>query len=205
MLRKGRFYEGEELRDVAKILPEGAGVLDVGANLGNHALFFATQAGAAQVLVIEPNPLALAPLLANVVMNELRGVIRTEALGIGLGARAESGFSIRRRVQNLGRSRMERGGGDALELHPGDALFADEWFDLVKIDVEGIEMEVLEGMEKTIARCRPVIFIEVDNVNADAFGAWCGARDYGVHSKARRYPANLNCIVQPVETMGEAI
>jgi FkbM family methyltransferase len=59
-------------------------VLDVGANVGNHALYFATRMAAAKVVVIEPNPLALAPLLANVVVNGLTDVIETRHLGVGL-------------------------------------------------------------------------------------------------------------------------
>ncbi|WP_425070553.1 FkbM family methyltransferase [Sagittula sp. S175] len=198
MQRKGRFYEDDDLREVAKFLPKAPRVLDVGANVGNHAMYFATQCGAESVVVIEPNPLALAPLVANILLNDLGGVIRTEALGIGLGAKSEGGLYMRRRLQNLGGTRMQRDMGGDLEVHPGDALFADEQFDLIKIDVEGMEMDVLAGLELTIARCRPLIFIEVDDENTAAFDDWCAARGYVPRYEVRRYNVNKNYLVQPV-------
>lgn len=195
--RKGRFYEDEDLAELAKFLPDRPRVLDVGANVGNHALYFATQCAAESVVVIEPNPLALAPLLANITLNDLSGVIRTEALGIGLGARSEGGFHMRKRWQNLGGTKMQKRDGGGLEVHPGDAIFGDEHFDLIKIDVEGMEMDVLAGLEETVARCRPLLFIEVDNENDDAFLAWCKARDYAPRYEVRRYRTNKNYLMQP--------
>lgn len=195
--RKGQFYEREDLDEIARHLPEGARILDVGANVGNHALYFATQCAVDSVIVIEPNPRACAPLVANVILNDLGQIVRMEALGIGLGARSESGFSMTERARNLGAARMVPGEGD-LPVHPGDALFAEEHFDLIKIDVEGMEMAVLEGLEATIARCRPLIFIEVDTARTAAFEAWCAAHDYHSRYEVRRYAANVNHLIQPI-------
>jgi FkbM family methyltransferase len=193
----GGFFEAEDLAEVARHLPKAARVLDVGANIGNHALFFATQCGAAQVTVIEPNPLALAPLVANVVLNGLEGVIRMEALGIGLGAESEGGLFMKRHDRNLGSTKMLRGRGGDLVVHAGDALFSEEHFDLIKIDVEGMEMEVLAGLEETIARCRPLLFVEVDDANAADFAAWAAARGYAALYDRRHHGANKNFLMAP--------
>lgn len=197
-LRGGAFYEAADLHEVAKFLPPQARVLDVGANIGNHALYFSTQCGAASVIVVEPNPVALAPLVANIVLNDLGGIIRTEALGIGLGARSRTGMTMSSRDHNLGGARMMGDPQGQLEIHPGDALFADESFDLLKIDVEGMEMRVLAGLEQTIARCRPLIFIEVDEANATAFADWCAAQSYVPRYEVQRYAANRNYLLQPI-------
>lgn len=190
--RKGNFYEAEDLASLAQHMPEGARVLDVGANVGNHAIYFATQCGAQSVVVIEPNPLALAPLVANIVLNDLQDVIRMDALGIGLGARSEAGLSMKRHHRNLGGTKMERTGKGQLEVHAGDVLFDGEEFDLIKIDVEGMEMDVLAGLEATIDRCKPLLFIEIDDANAEVFEAWYKARGYVVLDSVRRYRANIN-------------
>ena len=42
--------------------------------------------------------------------------------------------------------------------------------DVLKVDVEGLEIDVLEGAEKTIARCKPIIVIERCVFNSERFG-----------------------------------
>ena len=50
--------------------------------------------------------------------------------------------------------------------------------DLIKIDVEGMELEVLEGATDTIERTRPVLLVESIKAGSDRLAAWLGARDY---------------------------
>lgn len=195
--RKGGFFEADDLLKIAAHLSENARILDVGANVGNHAVYWATQCGAAQVTVIEPNPLALAPLVANIVLNDLTEVIRMDALGIGLGAESEGGLFMKRHDRNLGGTKMLRGRGGSLEVHPGDALFGEDHFDLIKIDVEGMEMEVLAGLEETVRRCRPLLFVEVDDANAVAFRDWYDQRGYTPLHEVRHFGANMNYLLQP--------
>ena len=40
----------------------------------------------------------------------------------------------------------------------------------LKVDVEGLEIDVLQGAEKTIARCKPIIVIERCVFNSERFG-----------------------------------
>lgn len=194
--RAGQFFEARDLARLAEHLPPQPRVLDVGANVGNHALFFATQCAAARIVVVEPNPLALAPLVANVVLNGLTNVIALDALGVGLGAASEGGLFMKRHDRNLGATRMLRGQQGALETHAGDTLFAEEQFDLIKIDVEGMELEVLTGLQETVARCRPLIFVEVDATNAQGFAAWCAAHAYA-EVFAIDHGGNMNYLIQP--------
>ncbi|WP_299933158.1 FkbM family methyltransferase [uncultured Pelagimonas sp.] len=196
--RKGAFFEAEDLAKVAEHLPKAPRVLDVGANVGNHAIYFATQCDAASVIVVEPNPLALAPLVANIVLNNLTDVIRMDALGVGLGAESEAGLFMKRHDRNLGGTKMLRGRDGDLEVHAGDMLFEEEQFDLIKIDVEGMEMEVLTGLEATVERCKPLLFIEVDDANAEAFQSWCSKRGYQSVFEVRHYGANMNFFMKYV-------
>ena len=58
----------------------------------------------------------------------------------------------------------------AIEQKTIDSLGLDR-MDLVKIDVEGMELDVLEGARETIARCKPVMVIEIIKTDAAAVNA----------------------------------
>ncbi|WP_273688606.1 FkbM family methyltransferase [Ketogulonicigenium vulgare] len=176
-LRAGTFYEADVLAEVLRHLPQGAHILDVGANIGNHALFFATRAKAARVVVIEPNPLAMAPLFANVVVNGLDGVIDLDYLGIGLSDEDAGGFAMHRHDRNLGATKMRKGGGD-LQVRRGDDLFGDQVFHFVKIDTEGMEIKVLSGISKLVDRCQPTILVEVFHGHIPALMNWMDTHRY---------------------------
>lgn len=197
-IRRGDFYEAADLARLAAALPAGATVIDVGANIGNHTLFFATRAKAALVVPVEPNPLALAPLVANVVINGLAGVVDLSRLGVGLSDRDEGGFGMKRHDRNLGATRMKPGKGQ-LRVCPGDALFDDLTPHLIKIDVEGMELDVLRGLSATIARARPMVFVEVDHANAAGFAEWCDAAGYVTDWVSRQSDRNQNHLIRPQE------
>jgi len=197
-LRGGNFFEQEELELLKNYVKRGAHIIDIGANIGNHALFFATQLKAQRVVVIEPNPLALAPLVANVLVNQLTNVIDIGALGVGLSDRSESGFGMKRHDRNLGATKMFAGKGK-LQVHAGDDLFADETPDFIKIDVEGMEMQVLAGLEATITAHRPLLLIEIDNENDEAFEAWRQTHKYDVVNTKKHYRKNCNYMLRAAE------
>jgi hypothetical protein len=74
----------------------------------------------------------------------------------------------------------------------GDDLFGDEEFDLIKIDVEGMEIEVLLGMKGVIERSRPKIFVEVIEANARAFEKLMKHWGYRISSNSEIYPGIAN-------------
>ena len=195
--RRGEFFEAEELSMLAKTIKSGAHIFDIGANVGNHAMFFATRLGAARVVAIEPNPLALAPLVANVLLNRLENVIDLGFLGVGLSDVSGGGYGMKRHDRNLGATRMFAGKG-TLEVYRGDDLLEGEAPDLIKIDVEGMEIKVLSGLDGIIAAHRPIILIEVDEENAAAFEEWRAAQSYAVRHSVRHSRKNCNHRIAPV-------
>jgi FkbM family methyltransferase len=50
--------------------------------------------------------------------------------------------------------------------------------DFIKIDIEGMELEALEGAAKTIAKSRPILLIEKIKSNAEEIGQWLGKHGY---------------------------
>ena len=68
--RHARFYEQPMLDEVAPRLPENALVVDVGANIGNHTVYFTKLLGL-KVIAVEPNPPAIRLLQQNINLNEI--------------------------------------------------------------------------------------------------------------------------------------
>jgi FkbM family methyltransferase len=141
--------------------------LDVGANIGNHALFFCRSF--AQVIAFEPCPWARELLNLNVAMNNVDNVI---VQPMGLSDRKDTAqLSIC--LPNLGGS-FVRCHGDAgpqlanpsaedveIELNSGDSVVDPAWpVGFIKVDVEGMESQVIAGLVSTIERHHPVIMLE---------------------------------------------
>jgi len=50
--------------------------------------------------------------------------------------------------------------------------------DVIKLDVEGMELEALEGAHRTIEKSRPILLIEKIKTNAEQLGRWLSERRY---------------------------
>lgn len=157
---------------------DGRTVFDVGGDQGIYTLFFARRvAERGRVVTFEPNPESHRRIVANVELNGFRNVdVRCVALGAEKGtltlvfpagepARGSADASIQAQILESKNARMIE-----VEVDSLDALIASGLPepDLVKIDVEGLEMDVLRGMRRTLAVQRPNLFIEVHG--ADAHG-----------------------------------
>jgi FkbM family methyltransferase len=196
---RGEFYEMRQLLAHRDLIAGKSTVLDVGANVGNHTLFYARHTKAARVYPIEPNPVAVQILTRNVNANAARGaVIDLRYLGLAAG-----GNSGRVRLENLpennlgGASFVPSSGNDGIRMEPLDALEFDGPVTFVKIDVEGAEIDVLKGAETLIAKDRPSLAIEVDHRNSEMFWEWARANGYQVIDAFFDYLAAKNYVLIP--------
>ncbi len=141
--------------------------LDVGANIGNHAVVMAHYCS--HVHAFEPQIALGIRLTDNIAINKLANVtchpfglsdrngraILHVAPGVGAGAATF--------VSDLARTNSR-----AVEvgLRNGDevvAMLGLNRVDLIKVDVEGYEARALSGLRDTILRCRPIVFLEWNN------------------------------------------
>ena len=136
-----------------------AGVaLDVGANIGNHALFFSERFRA--VHAFEPNPTTFHLLAFNA---KLAGnVTRTHRAGQRKrGAAAERG--PRQHGGLVHQVRPPRSNARSVEIEVNrldDLGLPLEGLCFMKVDVEGFEPQVLRGAARTIATHQPLIVLE---------------------------------------------
>jgi FkbM family methyltransferase len=196
---QGAFYEPEELEIIRQHCPPGAVFCDIGANVGNHALYVLKYLRPSSVVVFEPNPEAIALLKSNLELNGVIDRCDISRLGVGLSDVESENMGLVTHDRNLGAARMVETDGDGgLTVRTGDALLQGIAPTFLKIDVEGMEIQVLAGLAKTIAAHRPTIFIEVDRVNDAAFKAWVATSGYAIRATFKRYRTNENYLLVAV-------
>ncbi len=175
----GLFFEVQELRTLTRVVGTGRTIVEVGANIGNHLVFYAQHMLAKKIFPFEPNPDAVSLLSRNIKANKLESVVDDRGVGIGLGAEYGKFSVVLPGENNLGAAQLASGSGE-LEVFPLDEKLGDEKVDFMKIDVEGMEFEVLAGAVNTIRRNRPILMIEVFRPKIEKFEEWCKANDYRV-------------------------
>ncbi|WP_457645670.1 FkbM family methyltransferase [Profundibacter sp.] len=164
----GRF-EAEELEFLARsIFPQLKGrrtCLDVGANIGNHALFFADHFE--QVIALEPNPRTYKLLDCNADLVE-------NVTALPVGASDKEAVQVAYcYARNIGATSLETSADLAKEYNLKEVQFklarlddipevqAAKSIDFVKVDVEGHETACFEGAKETLKKHEPVIALEI--------------------------------------------
>jgi FkbM family methyltransferase len=175
---RGLFYEQSDLEALIPHVKPGAICVDVGANTGNHTIFFDKILRASKVIPLEPNPDTIEILKDVIEKNNLTAVDASK-LGVGVG-RTEGRFELNVGLRGyLGTARLEPEQSGSIRVLPLDLLIDDD-VDFMKIDVEMMEIDVLEGARALISRCQPVLLIEVQDENCAALFVTLNNLDYCV-------------------------
>ena len=138
-------------------------VWDVGANIGSYALL-AADAGA-DVVAFEPGPCARADLVRNAQAND--STDRINATPYALADWNGDGMLLPASKSGSRELAPDGDRGDTVPVRKGDAVDAPAP-DVMKIDVEGAETRVLDGMTERLADCR-ACYLEIHaGVDRDA-------------------------------------
>lgn len=166
-------YEIYELRAVSRHIPRNGCVLDVGGNVGYHALWFGSMVGpGGTVHTFEPFPETFQRLTGHIEANHMPWVHAWQ-----LAACDRDGWAVGE----------AEGGQQAAHLRPGSETeggvrmqtvrldtFAQEHslqsVAVMKVDVEGAEIQVLDGAVELLLRFRPVLMVEVNPLTLERFG-----------------------------------
>jgi len=155
-----------EIEAIARLVQPGDLVVDIGANIGTHTIALANLVTATGlVIALEAQRQVYNYLVANVAINNLLHV-----LCMNNAAGASSG-SVRvpllnpAEPTNFGALNVaSHESGEPVKVISVDSLGLPRCR-LIKIDVEGMEPQVLLGAAETIERLKPIIFVETTLVN----------------------------------------
>lgn len=160
------FYELKMLEDIRSRVSAGGVILDVGANIGNHSVYFGMFCEASKVFSFEPHPSIYKVLERNVSENGLSDKVVCCNFGVGeKDGKATVSFYDE---SNVGMSRLEVSGGGDVKVVSLDG-FCEELgvdVDLIKIDVEGMEPDVIKGASRVIDKFSPILYVEAGDSTA---------------------------------------
>jgi FkbM family methyltransferase len=160
----GEFSE-PEVQLFRQLLKPGDTAIEVGANIGAHSVPLAKIVGEhGHFLAFEPQHAVYQILCGNLALN---GLSRARCYWSACGA--SPGEIV---VPNLDQSKPDNFGGLALGQHlhgervPVNTIDSLQLkrCDLLKVDVEGMELQVLHGARQTILRSWPYLYVENDRV-----------------------------------------
>jgi FkbM family methyltransferase len=158
-------YSELEVEFLRQIIKPGWTVLDVGANIGVLTLPFADMVGSdGKVHAFEPQPenfnllerntqqLSDRVQLHQLVVSDRYGEMIVPPLA-AVPHKNYGGVELNKQIDF----------GGKVDMDTLDAVMLDSPVSFIKVDVEGMECEVLRGAKQLIERCRPILYVENDH------------------------------------------
>ena len=200
-------YEPELQAALPDVVPPGAVVYDVGANIGYVSLLLARAAGeAGRVFAFEALPENAARLRRNLELNGMQERVRLFA-----GAVTGKAGPVRFLVHASGGMGKAAGSAGRQDEHyqaevTVEGISLDEFVyqsgnpppQVVKMDIEGGEVMALPGMLRTLREHHPLLFMELHGPESER-AAWetLTANGYTLHRMEPGYP-----IISKIEDLG---
>lgn len=161
IVNEQRYWDIWGLTCTNPYIPDNANIIDVGANIGNHTIYWALERNANKIYCFEPLPEAFKILSKNIELNFLND--RVQLYNVGLSNECCNGSVLDFSVGNVGSTTFRKDSNGKISFKTLDSFDFPEKIHLLKIDVEGAEMDVLCGAKNTILKHKPVISIESFN------------------------------------------
>lgn len=206
-------YEPDVQAAVANLLRPGNTFVDCGANVGYFSIMASDIVGpSGQVISIEANPHTYELLKGNLALNGNRTPLHC--------ALTSNSGEVDIFVSDAGDvySSLRTGGlvrGDTVRSHKVPAKTLDEVVkqlrlervDVVKVDIEGGELDVLRSAPETMARFRPTWIVEYGTNTWPAFGATPAQLLELLHERkyvVRQFNPRSGRLFQPDETIWQS-
>jgi FkbM family methyltransferase len=170
-----------EIDLLRRFIQPGDTVIDVGANIGTHTLAFARMVGKeGRVFAFEAQPRLEKILEANIRLNRLQNVVwDCKAIGHSVAQIRMQDLPDDDVKANFGAVPLFENGrygyidGEMITIDSfacdGDAFGVSP--SVIKIDVEGMEADVIRGAAGTIERCKPILYMENNGDHSEKIAA----------------------------------
>ena len=148
-----------ELDAFSQIAKGKQAFMDIGALHGLFSLVFKSINEKGEALAFDPSPIAFQRLLYNVHKNDFQYINPFEIALSNEEGQLEMSYVWEHLVANSDPDATTV----RIPKRKGDDICAEQGFipDLIKIDVEGHEWKVIQGLDDTISKHHPLIFLEL--------------------------------------------
>ena len=166
-LEKYGEYSEAEAQLYRRVIAPGSTVVEVGANIGALTLALADIVGVeGRVVAFEPQPENFSLLYKNIVANAFEGIVTAYDVAVGSEQNANEVIPSLSEIANNNYGGVELGSGRQLvSVTTLDQMIYTGKPSFIKIDVEGMEAEVLCGAVELIKTHRPVLYVENDRAD----------------------------------------
>ena len=160
------------------LLAEDSNVIEIGSNIGMHAIPMSRFAAKGKIFCFEPQRILFQILCANSALNNRTNIFAYPAAVGSEVKRVEIATTDYEQPWNYGAFSIDKGFSAegnfqapqwreevnviTMDTHPGVRKL--ESLSLLKLDTEGMEVAVLDGAQNTIEQHKPAIFVENNNV-----------------------------------------
>lgn len=176
LLRGERHYDRDNFTAASSFVKPGHVCFDIGANIGVYSVVFAKLSGdASRVHAFEPVDHIRARLRANARLNGMETMnVNGFALGAESGVRemlqikegrfrgGASTFVRTENVDQIGEGEFEKRNVEVRTLDQYVLGARVTRVDFLKVDVEGFELEVLQGASNTLSTYKPTLILEYE-------------------------------------------
>jgi len=164
-------YERGTLTFIKDNLKAGDTYMDIGTNIGVHALLAAKVVGEkGSVWAFEPHHQTMSVLEKNITENEFENI---HTFQCGIGAEKSKAVLYDNWSINKGASstvvKAEKSVAVEIDILPLDMVVQQQSLrpKMLKMDVEGMELEVLKGASRTIEAYKPILIVEFSEDRAE--------------------------------------
>ena len=167
--RKHEHSTNTKLLELIQRTPPQSCIVDAGSHVGDTGMFLAKELYDSKidskVIEIDPDMSKLEFINQCSEENQLQHHIKTIHCGLG---DTKTGASLNKKIHAGGWWITH--GNDFNIVPLDDIIPSDANVYLIKLDVEGYEINALRGAINTIKRCRPLIMVEVEPFQLKRFG-----------------------------------